>query len=67
MQEWISNGCRLAWLIDPVQEKVLIYREDGSQYEVNGFDQKLSGEAILPGFELYLPELRVKWFYENTI
>lgn len=60
MQEWISNGCRLAWLIDPVPEKVLIYREDGSRDEVHGFDQKLSGEAILPGFELDLKELEIK-------
>jgi Uma2 family endonuclease len=59
MQEWMANGCRLAWLIDPVAEKVEIYREDGSKEEMKGFDQKLSGEDVLPGFELDLQQLRV--------
>lgn len=59
MQEWIASGCRLAWLIDPALEKVHIYRENGSQEEVNGFDQKVSGEDVLPGFELDLKELRI--------
>lgn len=59
MQEWTANGCRLAWLIDPVAEKVEIYRADGSKEEKQGFDQKVSGEDVLPGFELDLKQLRV--------
>ena len=59
MEEWIANGCRLAWLIDPEEEKVYIYREDGSIDEMEGFDKKVSGEDVLSGFELDLRELRV--------
>ena len=53
MQEWIENGCQLAWLIDGESKQVFIYRKNGST-EVNGFEVILSGEGVLPGFELDL-------------
>ncbi len=57
---WIKNGVRLAWLIDPFQEKAYIYREDGTMELVEGFSgKKLSGEEVLPGMELPLEELTV--------
>ncbi len=58
MQEWMENGCRLAWLIDPFAEIVSIYRADGSTSEVHGFDNTVSGEDVLPDFVLELKELR---------
>jgi len=58
MLKWIENGARLAWLIDPSNKQVFIYREDGSVEIINGFHNKLSGETILPGFELDLQILR---------
>ena len=54
MLQWIENGTRLAWLIDPKIEQVFIYREDNSIEVVKDFSNKLSGENILPGFELNL-------------
>ena len=57
-EAWIANGVKLAWLIDPIKEKAWIYREDGTVEEINGFETKLSGETILPGFELNLPDLK---------
>lgn len=51
---WIANGVRLAWLIDVEAEKAWIYRADGSSEEMTGFDQKLIGEDVLPGFEFDL-------------
>ncbi len=51
---WIANGVRLAWLIDPLDEVSWVYRQDGSVEEVRGFDKKLSGEDVLPGFEFDL-------------
>ncbi len=54
MLKWIENGARLAWLIDPESKKVFIYREDGSVSIIQGFNNKLSGEDVLPGFELDL-------------
>jgi len=58
MAEWMENGCRLGWLIDYSQEKVFIYRADGTINEVESFENTLSGEDILPHFELALRELR---------
>ncbi len=54
---WIANGVRLAWLIDGEQEKSWIFRADGSSEGIEGFDQKLSGEDVLPGFEFDLKVL----------
>jgi Uma2 family endonuclease len=58
-QEWIANGCRLAWLIDPHGQTVHIYRENGEIQIVSGFDKKLSGENVLEGFELDLAPLKM--------
>ena len=51
---WISNGVRLAWLIDPIKQKAYIYRQDGSTEAINNFEQTLSGEDVCPGFEFDL-------------
>ncbi|MFN4146888.1 MAG: Uma2 family endonuclease [Runella sp.] len=56
--EWIANGCRLAWLINPQEETNYIYRSNGEIQIVKGFDKTLSGEDVLPGFTLELKELR---------
>ncbi len=58
MHEWMENGCHLAWLIDPFEETVHIYRQNGSESTVHGFDNTLSGEDVLPDFVLELHELR---------
>ena len=58
MHIWIENGCQLAWLINPEDETVGIYRADGSQDTVQGFDHPVSGEDVLPGFVLDLSVLR---------
>ena len=55
---WMANGVRLAWLIDPIKERAWAYRADGSVEEYSGFDQVLSGEDVLPGFELDLRALK---------
>ncbi len=55
---WMANGVRLAWLIDPIKEKVWIYRQNGTKEEVAGFSGKLSGEDVLPGFEFDLSEMK---------
>lgn len=59
---WMANGVRLAWLIDPFEEKAWIYREGQPEPSVvEGFSgKKLSGEAVLPGFELDLETMKRK-------
>jgi len=54
MLKWIENGCELAWLINPEKKEAIIYRNNGSIEIVKGFQNKLSGENTLPGFELDL-------------
>jgi len=58
MQEWMDNGCHLAWLIDPDEEKVYIYRENKTNDVISSFDNKVSGEEVLIGFELDLNKIK---------
>ena len=56
MLEYIENGVRLGWLIDPFQKKVHIYRQNG-EIEILENAEKVSGEDVLRGFELALAEI----------
>ena len=56
MNVWMENGCKLAWLIDPLEEKAYIYRPYKAIEEISSFKEKLLGEDVLPGFELDLSE-----------
>ena len=51
MQEYMENGARLGWLIDPQTQIVEIYRA-GREVEVLQSPSTLSGEDVLPGFVL---------------
>lgn len=57
MNKWIENGVWLGWLIIPKNKTTYIYRTDGTIDKVIGFDKKLSGENVLPGFEFDLSVL----------
>ena len=56
MQEYLDNGCSLGWLIVPKARQVEIYRP-AQTVEVLQNPKSLSGEDILPGFELRLSTL----------
>ena len=56
MEEYIENGVRLGWLIDPRQRRVYVYRS-GRPVEVLEAPESVSGEAVLPGFVLDLQEI----------
>jgi Uma2 family endonuclease len=51
MQEYMSSGVRLAWLLNPQEQQAEIYRQ-GQGVEVRSLPTELSGEAVLPGFVL---------------
>lgn len=57
MQEWLDNGCRLGWLLDPARKQTFVYRPSQAPEALSGFDQQLSGEDVLPGFVLDLGQL----------
>jgi Uma2 family endonuclease len=53
MQEYIDNGVRLGWLLNPKDQAVEIYRL-GKGIEVLQSPTEVSGEEVLPGFVLSL-------------
>lgn len=57
MENWVRNGCRLAWLIDPIEKKAYIYKSQEPVITIDNFNTKLSGETVLPGFQLDLSKL----------
>jgi Uma2 family endonuclease len=52
MMDWISNGALLAWLIDPYERHVFVYRPGQKPERVTG--RKVTGEGPVDGFELNL-------------
>ena len=56
MQEYIDNGSRLGWLIDPTDKRVYIYRPS-QPVEVLDNPITLSSDPVLPGFVLPVHEL----------
>lgn len=53
MREYIENGVRLGFLLNPQDRIVEIYRT-GKSFEVIQSPTKLSGEGVMPGFVLSL-------------
>ena len=55
MEEYIANGVRLGWLIDPLDptHRVYIYRP-GAEVESLSAPESLTGDPELPGFTLDL-------------
>ena len=56
MEEYLANGALLGWLIDPRYQRVYIYRP-GSPGECLENPQTVSGDPVLPGFVLRVPEI----------
>lgn len=56
MQEYLDNGTHLAWLIDPRNRRIYIYRP-GEEVEVLTDVAMVSADPVLNGFVLQLAEL----------
>jgi Uma2 family endonuclease len=56
MEEYIANGARLGWLIDPIDKRVYVYRP-GQPVETLDDPPTLSGDPGLPGFVFAVREL----------
>ena len=56
MHEYVENGARLGWLINPKEKEVHIYRPN-AEIEILKNPKTVSGENVLPGFELDLTEI----------
>ena len=56
MDEYIENGARLGWLLEPRSRRVHVYRPGESVIMIENTGQ-ISGEPELPGFVLDLREI----------
>ena len=56
MREYMDNGARLGWLIDPLRGEVFVYRPDGS-VECLRAPEHLSAGPPMAGFRLDLHEI----------
>ena len=56
MQEYIENGAALGWLIDPLEKKVHIYRQN-REPEILENPETINGETVLRNFELSLKKI----------
>jgi len=56
MGEYLTNGVSLGWLIDPLKRRVYVYRA-GEEVVVLENPAVVSGEPLLPGFELQMEEI----------
>ena len=56
MLEYIDNGARLGWLLDPIGKRVYIYRT-GCEMEALNDPKLLSGETVLTGFQFNFHEI----------
>jgi len=55
MQEYMDSGVRLAWLINPQDQQVEIYRQ-GQEKVTKILPIALSGDDVLPGFTLQVDQ-----------
>jgi Uma2 family endonuclease len=56
MDEYISNGARLGFLLDPKAKRVYVYRP-GQSIEFLDYPRTVSGDPVLPGFALDLKDI----------
>ena len=58
METYLANGMQLGFLLNVEAETAHVYRPGQPAETVQGYDQALSGEPVLPGFQLDLRTLR---------
>jgi Uma2 family endonuclease len=56
MREYLDNGAKLGWLLDPIEKRVYIYRQ-GEDVECLEEPQSIDGENVLAGLVLDLHEI----------
>ena len=57
MEEYMDNGARLGWLIDPDSRQVYIYRPSGEIEQLDNPTEVKGDESVLPGFVLVMKEI----------
>ncbi|WNJ21305.1 Uma2 family endonuclease [Pontibacter sp. G13] len=57
MAEYLSQGAKLGWLIDPVENQVFIYSAENGTSQQIGWETPLSGDPVLPGFTIDMSDI----------
>jgi Uma2 family endonuclease len=56
VQQWLTHGTKLVWIVEPDSQTVNVYRSDGSAALLDK-SATLDGEDVLPGFKMKLSAL----------
>ena len=56
LEEYIANGAAMGWLIDPLTQRVYVYRAN-EELVILENPKSVSGDPLLPGFTLKIAEL----------
>lgn len=56
MEQWIANGAQLAWLIDPIEKTVTLYRPHAAPERLD-HPTEVTGEGPVAGFVLPLERI----------
>jgi Uma2 family endonuclease len=56
MTDYMENGARLGWLLDPIEKTVHVYRP-GQPPELLENPESISGDPVLPGFRFHFSEI----------
>ncbi len=56
VQDWLSAGCRVVWLVDPAKRTVSVY-DNRNQVVTRTESDELTGGDVLPGFRLPVAEI----------
>lgn len=57
MRQWMANGARLGWLIDPFSDAIWVYREDQAEPEQLERPNQLDCGDILPNLTINLSHI----------
>jgi hypothetical protein len=56
MEEYISNGAKLGWLLDPIDNRAVIYRPGKASLTIDT-PAMISGDPVLKGFQFDFREI----------
>jgi Uma2 family endonuclease len=56
VQEWLTAGTRLVWVINPQQQTVKVCRPDNTA-KILGMTETLDGADVVPGFQISVAEI----------
>jgi len=56
MEEYISNGAKLGWLLDPIDNRAVIYRPGKARLTIDT-PTTISGDPVLKGFQFDFREI----------